>query len=991
VDWRDWTFSQWNEAILERFFRKRQDDQSETVSRFLMVAESFSQATCDPNADPEEALDAFEEAVRQSMRNPRDRSEYLDLITAMHMVEVKSRWSPQASGTPPFLSHLFLTCVAASISDEERRDERSFHRRLKDILKLNGLYRQALFTDLPRFWKLLADWTERHQNDLSVKRLVLPKVLQTDAKHLIAYSEKLSFPDRRDVPILARALESLGPRRDALPPVAAVVNAVIQNQTDFSQTFCEAFEEFLTAFHERAPGLSGHRFWSTVVEAHQRARGPEGTQDGAEIEGTIELFGEEEEIGTGIRLFLGTRGAEAPKGLARSDQGIPTTDGSIFPIFREGLSPYVLVDELLGSKSVGLLEQMPQLRRQVEQGVVPLGRGVDGFLVLTGRDLGSATHAVVRKDLVTAVLNRFGGTSAPYSDTGWFILMGSALDFLPRDFASTDPLAHCWCLQENLEREEGISVDGGVQCGASWLWMAGMLPKIHLRGALGVVVSSPDGEIQFELSSNDRCTWTLPENHRIRGAWMIRGAMEDGARKERRISFIDSPAKEAPKPPTEPAAWLVESLNGVIPQSDNCRSEHFGEDPSDWMQDSIYLGRNVGDFVHERASAVWEVSISGDGNRRLQFLNQTTGYVPDRMVSDKGMRRKWRQLFQWVDPADSRTLACKHEIQDFIAGRARLETTKDFTPWRPAFNVQRTEVAQPVDALENLVNYTVASGNARAGLRPIDWLEAIKKLIPGLEKGQEWQLLNAWQGAGYLDMLQFLRWNKSAIFPRGPRLLLVDSTMGTLAYLDGLALATTVDGLGEEASKRGLHIREIGSPWPMLPKRLTLCGDEDSIRGAARMVGIPVEMLRIPWLDGPSETIESRRGGPPFRGYKLTTKYLVTCHRLPLSLFETDNAPRIWAVEVRGETRWSHSRTLAEALLLSAHGRTPFRGEGRRDIVADGCRLPLPIARTAALLGEFIAYPSANGEWRYSFPSEAMRDKALAATGVLFEANGFSK
>lgn len=963
-NWRTWSLRQWNERLLDHFFRRR-DDQLPAVIILLVTADELARATGDTSAPPGDVRDAFVEAVRTTIAHTgsllEDASNYQGWPGA-----------PRLDCYPRFAGHLFFTCIAASESSDDLGDEGSFVSRLRD-LSGDRLPEHSLQM-LPRLWEHLASWLAANEDQY--RRLSLPA---PGGLTRIGYTVKLAFPDRRDQRQLSDLLDRAGLSGHE-PPVGRVVSLVASERSRFRSRFLAAFDEFRRIFESHAhpvTRLANHRFWAAVRDAALRGRGQSTTMDlptrlsllGHDQDDRVALFGVAEDAIESDRLsFVELPVVYGNWRYAAVPQGANAIRGD-------------LLDEVVGATLSGAL-RLPRISSFVEQGVLPFVAGTHGLLELFAHEqLSEVTVVLVRDALLDDFLRHFGrrSTSRPSSYQNWTEVHDPALRPLPHERIDNTTLSRAWILHETLA-PTAVRLVGGVRADDGWLGAREVLPRVVLPGASSVVLEGP--ECREELTKLDNGEWPLPSRD-FAGAFNLLTSFGETLEHRQAIRFHSAPASESFKTLPDLDTWIVEGLGGTVTLSD---STPFSGSPCAYDYQHCanrlaYLGAEVGQFVTNPNDAAWAVTQFGGRLFGARGPRCEDSALPTGQIADAHARRRWRKMLlqsssSWIDPGFDQARA---QVKSSVTLQAKLPLlgAKQVVP-----DLAPLVLPLPDDASDRLVRVLAGRASTRAGLPWRDWAELVRRILKVDDKFLE-MVTRAWMESGLIDSASYARWCHRSVIARKPCLVAFRVGDHVGATLMGLALRTTRDELKRTALKMSAIVEERLSVSSLVPSslafRMPSARHVDELGRACS--------LHIRWLD-----IDSMMHGPIARhdGTSPPPTNYEWVHGWPQwSLTPGEYAevrvehcmrrdrPDYWVASHGDVHIWSYDLNVVRAwaaALLRAPILTPL---GEAIIEAKHAYVPLALARALAVVGAGLPGPNAGGGYRYPVGSPRLRELVL--------------
>lgn len=950
-DWRTWNLRQWNERLLDHFFRCSTEP-SFSVVVLLVTAEELARATGQPSASADEVRDGFVGAVRTGISSGsllEDATDYYG-------------WpGPPNFGKPPrFVAHLLFTCVAASESSDELGDETKFIARLR-ALSDNRLPDHSLEW-LPRLWENLAVWLE--ENDGRYRRLRLP---DPGGFTRIGYTIRLAFPDRRDQKLLSELLDRAGLSGHE-PPVNRVLSLVASEKGRFRSSFCDAFEDFRKTFQSgpQARGtLTTHRFWAAVREAALRGRG---RVEMADLPIRVSLLGEEQ----GDEVFLFVASATATETESFSCAELPVAYGEWHYVVVPRGVDVIHTDHLdeIATKILSGVLRLPRITSVAEQGVLPFVIGSHGLLELaTYEQLSEARIVLVEKSLLTDFLRSFGGsaTAARSVHLGWAEVRGAKLHPLPTEQLDGTGLSRVWILHENFVPTV-VRLSGGIRADDGWLGVREVLPRVIAPGALSVALSGPGGrEYLVKLAGGD---WEFPQRDLV-GSFRLEAEFRNGTSDRRTVRFFVAPSTEDFKVPSDPDAWIMEGLGGTGTLSGPA---YWTTDPSDddYQQYSdrvAYLGANVGEFLRDPEAAVWIVVRFGGKLIGVRGPAWTESAVPTWQVADAHARHRWRKLlFDGRPSFDSGFDAARRQARSRAIARASLPKVES----EQAVPDLASTVILPSSAepTERLVHVLAGRATTRAGFTWHDWVEFVERVLKVKASLVE-SVTRAWMESGLIDVGSYARWRHRSVFARRPRLVAfrVDGYVG--ATLIGLTVPTTREELERRVVSTAGLVEERCSASAFVPRSLSLrLRSRERLEELALACGIEVRWLRLESAS-PEATVRQDGTSAPPSNYEWAHPW----PRWSLVPGEHDGievehrmrrgCPDYWVVSGDDGSVWSYDFDVARAWAAALSNAPIVDAVGDTWLVARNAYLPLPLARAVAVLGAGLPGPAADGTYRY--------------------------
>lgn len=969
-NWKGWSLARWSWRLLNHFFRIV-DERSSAVVVLLVTADELARATGDAAAQAEDVRTAFLEVVRTGIRRTGSLLEHASDYQGWPEAP------PRGDAVPRFVAHLIFTCIAASESSDELRNEGVFEKRLRD-LSLDQLPGHSLHM-LPCLWQHLATWLKT--NSRRYRPLILPN---PGGFTRIGHTVKLAFPDRRDQKKLSELLDGAGLAGHE-PPVGRVLAVISSARRSFQPSFTAAFDEFRRLYEsvnkQSVQRLVEHRFWAAVRDAALRGRGQAGV---SELAIRASFLAEDEEDRVALFVVADQRTDEAatfalvelpiPYGLWRYAL-VPTGDATLDAEHLE---------RVVGSVLEGRL-RLPKISSLVEQGLLPFVAGPHGLLELAAghEQLGDVSVALVRETLVPDLLRLIGEhATRPSTYEGWVQITKPRLRSLSAEEVEGTTVARTWILQQSLPPML-CRFAGGVRADDGWLGVAEVLPTVVAPGASSVVLEGPSGRIDLTNAGEDR--WSLPIKDLV-GDYAVSVSV-DGATERRAIRFHSTPATETFKCASDPSAWVTEGLRGTGTLGD----QGFADAPSlrdfaAYCERAVLLGPAVGEFVSIPADAAWR--LTHFAGRQLGTRARRTGEdaVPRHQVDDAHARRLWRKkLFNSIpdtsDPLfdESRRQARGAANNRNLPRREVEQVVPDFAPLR---------LSAPTSSVERLVRVIAGRAAARAGLDWSEWAELAQRIL-GIDQSSLSHATRAWMDAGLIDVASYARWWHRRIFARGPHLVAFKVGQGFGAALMGLVLPSTLTELQAAASRLGLLVEERSSVSSLVPRSVALRAPSKQIlESLAASKRLPLQWIDLDAL----ETIQPRHDGlslPPTH-YERTTRWYywsLTAVEHPSVLVEHHmrrDRPDFWTASVDGRGIWSYDLNIARGWAAALLDEPLLSAQGAPFLDAHHAFLPLPLARVVSALGGGLPGPI-DGKYRYVTGTPQLRELVVDLVSRVFD------
>lgn len=971
-EWNTWSLQEWNDRLLEHFFRKK-DDRAGAVSVLLVTADELARVAGNFSADPDAVRDAFVDAVRDGIRRVKSLLEHASDYQGW------PRLAPPSDANPRFVAHLLFTCVAASESSDDLGDERSFVARLRELTQ-DQLPDHSL-PSLPKLWNHFATWLSENAGRYRALHLPEPGGLTR-----IGYTTKLAFPDRRDLRQLSDLLDRAG-LSGAEPPVGRVLTLVAAERGKFKPTFLRALDEFRRLYEtgERAKqaSLAEHRLWAAVREASLRGRG---RADIEEVPARITLLCEDRED----ILCPFAASAEDPASERCRFEEFPYGGYGEwrFAVLKPSAS---LTDDCMQDAVSAIFSgslRLPYVSAQVDQGVLPFVPSRHGPLELARQDqLSEASVALVREELQEDFLRFFGeGTTVRRSGfPGWVQVHEPRLRVLSPELVDQSTLSRTWIVHESLFPTT-IRVVGGVRADDGFLGAAEVLPSIVMPDAASVRVL--DGSTEDELTRAVDGKWSFSGRDYL-GTVTIVGTTSEGAIERASLTFYSAPASETFRKPGEPESWIVEVVEGTGTMADAVGLGVSAEarDCGSLSERTAFLGRDVGQFVATAAEAVWEVTHFGSRfvGRRGAFHGGDA--VPSQRADDAHARQRWRTMLlkSTAHPSDPEFDSARRPVRGASTSRA-LPT---FETSSPVPDLSQISLSKPSIKATRLAAIVAGRASSRSGISWREWRDLSTRVL-GVDDRHARLVTRSWMEAGLVDVGTSARWRHVAVFAREPRLVCFTSSTGIGGTVSGLALPATLDQLRTVASRLGIAAEERRSVSQWTPESVTFRASSVSLlEELGRRCGIGVAWLDLEAVEHPRAARHDGRTQQPqhYERSAQWARWSLCGHEVPGVTFThwvRNDRPSHWSLVVGAYRTWSYDLNQARLWAAALLGEGALE-VGDRCITAKHAFLPLPLARSVAVLGSGLAGANEGGAYRYPVQCEALRTLVLSVVARTFD------
>jgi len=1009
VTWKEWTYGDWNLALLQHVFRAKAKWQREPVERILAAPDELLIVVKDTSASATEVVEAFVAAARAN--TPRNGKTFGSFCYDYR------GWTPASEAPPHFFGMLWLTCLAAHGHPDPKA---TFYQRMWDLLgKKDNLQRQVGDSSpvcFPPLWNDLQAWLAvRNGKGEHFRTLLLPT--EVGRRTAIGQSWFLAFPHAEDRGKLARALWEEG-LIGFEPPVHKVLRLLSDSRWTFSKAFKEDLGDFQKAFAGGSVTARGSAFWRAVrQEAMSPCVGQGGTpRRGADSAGARLAVADTQD---GFQpLLCVVDDWKVPKEYTTCALPEPIGDAVSFLRGIDGELDLPVEDAFVYGSLLNLAH-----RKLVDQGLLLLREQSSAiFEVVSGSEAHGASVALVRNDLVDAFRRAFGGATADALLEGWTALTGCAVSIAE-------------ALPEGLERAHQllptmfprvISPSGGIRIDGGFLRALHFLPHLHADGAAEVVVEDEGGRRLPCVGAEEdgRIEWHLPDKSIPRNGAVLVAASWPGSpagapeEAEVRLEFReDSNAVEYKPLPsgaydTEACGEPECQVRGGVPVELAVTTHEASRsgDLFDLETQVRYLGPALGQMSRQRSDSFEWMGLGAFKRPEvLVFIGDPASpTMPSQASADSPRaRRHWREAFNNAESVVVRTTAGAYEpvslhpkVEQALAAFRRHIKVPTGAPTCPTEELSAEEeqldgLVAPDAATDEAVAALAALSARRAGLGHKEVASVLGGLLPKRASGHEdflaiQQLIRAWTECGQIDVLREVSGGHQVVVARRPRIVLVrrgPSIEGRIVGLLNPSVRSRVQGV---AARRHVSLSALEAPNRWQPSVLRLRGSEAALAEVTSDLEFaPPEWLHWPPTNGVapkhfnvSETYNNLKRGLATSAYKLHQAWdwsslgftrsalgepghegVVVQRRLAA------DRTAIHVVLYKGEEFASfYTRNWALLVAYDLAGAHPFvRREGA--LVCRGIspvHLPLPISRLCALTGAGLPGP------RFGNPSGAV-------------------
>jgi hypothetical protein len=610
--WREWRLEEWNAALLRSFFSS--GDITGPVTRLLVTREEFTRVAAVAADDADAALEAFLTAVRHRLDGPRSRS----LMVDAH--RLGSSWCVESSIIPPFLSHLFVTCLAAS---DVAPGATQFRKRICALLRTDLTQHGLVGDSLNILWRQFAQWLRfrRDCGDTSLRPIELPSVRDVGSLKIIGVSVWLAFPSARDRRQLMSALDDAAVDATA-PDVTAVVKSVRRTELSFTSRFRRAFAEFMHAYTDAAPDCERLPFWMAVRDCFgtraaelRRERGVATAVAEADEDDNLSVFVLADDVAVAHSRWP-----------ARPLEMSVRACGHVLIAGRDDLSSVSEIAAVF----------VPSLSTRIAEGLVLFQQDEDAYWRFspTLREDAPA-QMLVRHDRLPTT-----SATAAWLDIrrsryeSWFEVRCDDVRKLRALFGRPSQNGLSTFAQSITSAD--ATIIGGIRIDGGWLGRRSFLPVVACSAATAVTAWDEFGKT-IELVPSRGSGWTFPAKD-ICGVVTVRATLPSHDDRIRFVRFYRDVVGDRYAQP-RPGRWLCETSATDLVDYSADASMIVGDEPTGW------LSRAVATNAYPTAAAGEE--LESDALLTALAAMSTSGGIPEKMLVDTVTRVEPNQASAW--------------------------------------------------------------------------------------------------------------------------------------------------------------------------------------------------------------------------------------------------------------------------------------------------------------------------------------------------------
>jgi hypothetical protein len=228
TDWKTWTLADWNYALVQEvFFNSGQTDIP--ITR-INASDRLLSKCVGMEVNHEEIRNYF---IASFGGGPSS-------IRAKFVMRALYKQQTQRDDIPAVFAHVFLTLLAGS-ADANSIGIGQFRLRFSELFQSFHVG-ELPFQDLPKFWRLIAEWSVDRSNRFGDCRVL--QLTYRGRETLIGNSKKLAFPTYADEMLLNTILDP-----DNLD-FGQVERTIRRSLNSFTDQFKEEFNDFFTCYHK---------------------------------------------------------------------------------------------------------------------------------------------------------------------------------------------------------------------------------------------------------------------------------------------------------------------------------------------------------------------------------------------------------------------------------------------------------------------------------------------------------------------------------------------------------------------------------------------------------------------------------------------------------------------------------------------------------------------------------------------------------------------
>ena len=996
--WETWTYTEWNERLLEYCLRKRDTADGTPVNRLVATPEELTLVAGDDSASPDAIAKQFVAVIKQEL--PRQSFSRYCLDYVSHARQPEKPWTPESEDSPHFFAMLWFTCLVAYGYPDPQS---GFHARLTYLI----LEKHDHLTQLPKVWRDFRDWTRyRACAGAPIRKLVLPP--EDTFRTVIGYSYFLAFPHQHDRQILAEVLAEAG-LVGIEPPVSLTLKTLEENCGRFSDGFKQDLDNLIKVFLENGKDPCDSAFWRAI---RQEALRPSVELDTSEplSRGEVTIFArwDDDEL---LRPYLAcTQDWIPPSGLVKTPLDFSAEKFSHQVESSDSSDTAAALEEIL--HDAGLVTGGPKIA--VEQGILPLASTTsDEFRLVIGGSITGCTLALVREDRVQPFIDVYGGSWEESAVAGWFEIEDCnirELDELPEAMQDATTLLH------TTYSKRPRFVGGLRTTSGAFYFLKTYPPKVRAPEARCVELLIGNRRLectQDQVESESSGDWQLPQTLPldqlneliVEAEWKIRiRGFEIPWRMRCQATVVEWSLGVGYRPVPAGSYWqetcvrVMQPFDGPaseVPTGVTTKDPARVADLLSFDTTARWIGPGIGEMsLTPRADFQW--LAVGPKNRPdfLVFVGNTAApRLPDGGWSpDKSDRRHWRRAFN-----GGRVAAYVSQDSDYVPIAGDISIDAVYKKYRSAASSQcfkKGRQCQPtnlddvlptemwgVDQISHeaalLSDVLSILANNKSGI-PLREIHDHVGRLTGTDSQHvlRQQVIRGWAESGAIDLLQRQDGRRTVVVARKPRFVVFRRGPEYLGTLLGL-LPRSLEGELERVAKRlGINLSwsSPANKFQPFAARISNTSVED-IRELSKALGYEdFELLDWPDSSKLPDHLQVKgdlRQDEPPDVYEREAQWC-TIH---LAFRRIPEDPGEIVVERRGHGKrapiyvvldrgnpvgWSYSRTWA-LLNASERGKRPLfeltsdgilRARGRSPL-----HLPLPLARLCAVVGMGLPGP----------------------------------
>jgi hypothetical protein len=372
------------------------------------------------------------------------------------------------------------------------------------------------------------------------------------------------------------------------------------------------------------------------------------------------------------------------------------------------------------------------------------------------------------------------------------------------------------------------------------------------------------------------------------------------------------------------------------------------------------------------------------GRRRAR---QDGDAVPSRRAERAHARQRWRTMLlkSTAHPSDPEFDAARRSVR----GASTSKALPTFETSSPVPDLSQISLPKPSIKATRLAAIVAGRASSRSGISWKEWRDLSTRVL-GVDDRHARLVTRSWMEAGLIDVGSSARWRHVAVFAREPRLVCFSSSNGMGGTVSGLSLPATLDQLRAVASRLGIATEERRSVSEWTPETVTVRAPSVALlEELGRRCGVALAWLDLDAVEHPRAARHDGRTQQPqhYERSAQLARWSLCGHEVPGVAFThwvRNDRPPHWSLVVGSYRTWSYDLNQARLWAATLLGERPVEA-GDACITAKHAFLPLPLARSVAVLGSGLSGANESGAYRYPVPCEALRSLVLSVVVRTFD------